>query len=187
MSARTIATALAVAAALVPAACAPSTGSPASDANGQCAVRKNKIRPVSYETAATTRYTFTATVLTDECESIEIRSDIMIVNVWMRQTDPSGRDNPVGVSHVEKEERSPFAFPWTMDRGYAHELLGNARVDLTAKQIDDYDAGFLECEWMMNGKPFPANYGNLIHAREIKPIRAGQETMVECHGNLPPD
>lgn len=178
---------IALAAVLIPAACAPSAGSPAADTNGQCAARQIQIQPVSYEAPATTRYTFVASVLTDECNLTGMHGPTMIVNVWMRQSDPSGRDNPVGVKHEDREEQSPFTYSWAMDRGYAHELLGDAKITMTAGQVDDWDAGFLECQWLMNGKPFPAGYSNLMVARNIKPIRAGHETLVECHGNLPPD
>lgn len=199
MSARSIAAAVAVAVALVPAACAPrgpgecttmaDLSCSAPDANGQCAARQIQIAPVAYEAPAPakTRYTFVASVLTEECSPTGMHGPNMIVNVWMRQSDPSGHDNPVGINHVNREEQSPFTFSWSMDRGYAHELLGDATVNMTAGQIDDWDAGFIECQWLMNGAAFPAGYSNLIVQRQIKPIRAGQEVTVECHGNLPPD
>lgn len=169
-------------------ACAPvgpSGGGSAQDQNGQCAARPIQVVPVNYTAPKVISYTFVASVLDDDCNLTGLNGPPMVVNVVMRQTDPSGKHNPVAVMVDNREVRSPWSYNWAMDKGYVHELLGDAIVHMTAGQIDDWNAGFLECYWLMNGKPMPAAMSKFIVAREIKPIRPNQDTIVECHGNLP--
>lgn len=176
----------------LPAACPqPSEGNrdPASDANGQCATRPIQIAPVAYEAAPPDKvtYSFVASVLTEECKLTGMHGPTMIVNVIMRQSDINGKNKPVGVNVVDREERSPYVFTWGMDRGWVHEIQGDARITMTAGQIDDTSAGFIECYLLRNGTPFPAAAAKDVKFRDIAPIRAGQESVVECHGNIPPD
>lgn len=161
---------------------------PVVDSNGQqCATRQIQIVPIKDAKQEQVEYTFVASVLDDGCNLVGLHGPDMAINLIMRQIDVNGRDATVGINLSNRVEASPFSYTWGMDRGYTHALQGDAAVVMTPEQIDEWGAEFIECYWLRNGKPFPQAALKYIVAREIKPIRAGVETMVECYGSIPPD
>lgn len=161
---------------------------PVTDSNGrQCATRQIQVVPIAHQLDEVIEYTFVASVLGEDCNLVGMHGPEMVVNVIMRQIDANGRDATVGASIANQVVDSPYAYTWGMDRGYVHALQGDAGIVMTAEQIDEWGAEFIECYWLRNGRPFPAAAEKYIVARAIEPIRPGVETVVECYGSIPPD
>jgi hypothetical protein len=162
-------------------------GEQAHDAAGACQTHPLDVDPVKYAPGGWT-YVYTARILDADCNVLETsEGDVIYVDLMgHRQTDADARRNvnktTIAFWDVHRTFNSPYQTqPVTIPR-VLHAIVSFANVHMDADVMDDIGAEFLECVLYRDGRPV-ANDVRAV-GREIKPIRPGTDTSVECflHG-----